>query len=173
MQKEFRLEEQLPIIHSMGNLIFDPVWAINYHVSGSCELLHVISGTVTLSMKNKKIKALPGNTLLIPFNTRHRDEFDFAEDLKVFMIQFRWKNETDLFSFVSSRALINLSEPKKESLSEMIHSLRNTFSENSTKQNDFLMRVQLCGILIKIICLVTEQKQNSKKVTVQCLKVNL
>ncbi len=159
MGKTLKLEDQLPVIHSMGNLIFDPIWAMNDHVSGNCELLHIISGSVTLVMNRQKTKAVAGDTLLIPCKARHRDEFDFAEGLKVFMIQFRWTCEKDFFSRISCKSLIGLPKTKKESIAALIQQFRCDFTEQNGR-HEFPMRLQLSEILMKTLCL---SEQNRKK----------
>ena len=158
MKKYINLEDQLPVIHSMGNLIFDPMWSINRHTSGNCELLHIISGSVALVMNRRKTRAVAGDTMLIPSETVHRDEFDFDEGLKVFMIWFHWPCEKDFFSRLSCGSLIKLSIPKKQSIAKLIQQFRFDFSGGKHKQ-DFVMRVQLSEILMKILVLSEQDKK--------------
>ena len=157
-----KLEDQLPVIHSMGNLIFDPVWSMNNHVSGHCELLHIISGSVSLVMNRQKMKAVNGDTLLVPSKTLHRDEFDFDEGLKVFMIQFQWACEKDFFSRLSCSTLIKLSKPKKESIAKLIQQFRCDFSEG-TQSQDFVMRIQLSEILMRILALSEQWRKRGNR----------
>jgi len=155
-----KLDDQLPVIYSMGNLIFDPVWAMDDHVSGNCELLHIISGAVTLVMNRQKTRAVAGDTLLISCNTRHRDEFDFAEGLKVFMVQFRWTCENDFFSRISCKSLIGLPKTKKDSIAALIQQFRCDFSEQNDHR-DFQMRLQLSEILMRILCLSEQDRKKT------------
>ena len=153
-----KLEDHLPSIHSMGNLIFDPVWSINKHVSTNCELLHIISGSVSLVINRRRIKASAGDTLLIPSRTLHRDEFDFDEGLKVFMIQFQWSCEKDFFSRLSCSSLIRLSKPRKESIANLIQQFRSDFTEVD-KRHDFILRIRLSEIFMRILALSEKEKK--------------
>ncbi len=164
MGKSMKLEDQLPVIHSMGNLIFDPVWSMNNHVSSNCELLHIISGSISLIMNRRKTRAFAGDTILVPSNTLHRDEFDFDEGLKVFMIQFQWACEKDFFSRLSCKSLTGLSIPKKESISMLIQQFRREFSGDDNRQ-DFIVRVQLSEILMRILSLSEKGRRKDARLT--------
>lgn len=157
MEKSMKLEDHLPVIHSMGNLIFDPVWSVNNHVSGNCELLHIISGSVSLVMNRRKTRAAAGDTLLVPSKTLHRDEFDFDEGLKVFMVQFQWACEKDFFSLMSCSSLIRLSKPKKESIANLIQQFRCDFTGGSSR-HDFILRIRLSEILMRMLVLSENEK---------------
>jgi AraC-like DNA-binding protein len=154
MKTAMKLDRQLPVIHSMGNLIFDPVWALNKHKSGDCELLHIISGSVDIVFERKRISAGEGGTILIPSKTMHRDEFDFGRGLKVFMIHFSWVCEEDYFSRIMRKPLTELSKPKKESIAKLIQQFRCVF----TGGHDLIMRAHLCEILMRILAVVEQEK---------------
>jgi AraC-like DNA-binding protein len=160
MEKSMKLEDQLPVIHSMGNLIFDPVWSVNNHMSRNCELLHIISGSVSLVMNRRKIKASAGDTLLVPSKTLHRDEFDFGEGLKVFMIQFHWSCEKDFFSRLSCSSLMKLSKPKKESIANLIQQFRGDFTGGNSL-HDFVLRIRLSEILMRMLVLSEKEKNRT------------
>ncbi len=140
----------------MGNLIFDPVWALNKHKSGNCELLHVISGSVDVVFERKRIKAGEGDTILIPPKTMHRDEFDFAKGLKVFMIHFSWACEEDYFSRIMRKPLTGLSKTSKESIAKLIQQFRCGFT--SGNGHGLIMRAHLCEILMRILAIVEQRK---------------
>ncbi|HPN85122.1 MAG TPA: AraC family transcriptional regulator [Victivallales bacterium] len=144
------IEDNLPIIHYMGDLIFDPIWSKNDHKSRRCELLHVISGSDHLVMSRKRILALPGDTLLIPSNTVHRDDFDFRNELKIFMVLFTWNLEKDFFRHVNCVLLTKLSFADKEFLSSLIQKFKNDFSSCDSGK-DFKMRIRFLEILIRIL----------------------
>ncbi len=84
----------LPDIRSLGPMVMDPVWAQRRHASaGSCELIHILRGRVRVELRRGLIRGGPGDTLLIPSNTLHRDEFDAVQGLHVFMVFFAWAGE--------------------------------------------------------------------------------
>ena len=96
----FKRFYQLPEIKSIGNMILDPVWARKMHKSGSNELMHVIRGNVVLRVGNSRLKARPGDTLLVPVGSMHRDEFDLSTGLEVFYVFFDWPPSKDYFRLV-------------------------------------------------------------------------
>ena len=155
------IEKFLPEIRSIGNLIFDPIWSEKNHQSGSCELIHIIAGHVNVIMNRQRISAGPGDTIIIPSKTMHRDDFDITPGLEVFMINFSWKYEEDLFSRVSCSALPRMPEPQKESLATLIQRFRHEFTSASAGSN-VVARIHLAEILMRLMA-ATPDKKNKKK----------
>ena len=102
---------QLPEVKSIGNMILDPVWARKMHRSGSNELMHVIRGDVSVKMGKSRLEAGPGDTLLVPTGTLHRDEFDLSIGLEVFYIHFSWLPSTEYFQIVPPKAVTRFCAP--------------------------------------------------------------
>lgn len=96
----FKHLHRLPEIKSIGNKILDPVWARKMHKSGSNELMHVIRGNVEVNLGKSRLKAGPGDTLLVPVGTIHRDEFDLSTGLEVFYVFFDWPPSKYYFRLV-------------------------------------------------------------------------
>ena len=155
------IEEILPEICSMGNLIFDPVWSEKNHQSGSCELIHIISGHVNVIMNRQRISAGPGDTVIIPSKTMHRDDFDISSGLEVFMVHFSWKYEKDLFARVSCASLPKMPEPQKESLAKLIQHFRHEFISGAAS-GGIVARLHLSEILMRIMS-ANPEKKNKKK----------
>ena len=155
------IEEILPEIRSMGNLIFDPIWSEKNHQSGSCELIHIISGHVNVIMNRQRISAGPGDTVVIPSKTMHRDDFDIGSGLEVFMINFSWKYEKDLFSHVSCASLPRMPEPQKEALANLIQHFRHEFI-SSSEGSSVIARLHLAEILMKLMAANPERKNKRK-----------
>lgn len=85
---------QLPEIHSMGVAAYDPVWASRTHATRDrMELLYVRRGRLTLVLPRRRLEAGPGDVLVVPSDTPHRDEFDLGLGLEVFLVHFRWAGE--------------------------------------------------------------------------------
>ena len=144
------IDGQLPKIHSMGNLIFDPIWAEREHMSGGCELIHVISGDVTVVMRRKRVAAKPGDTIIVPSQTIHRDDFPMGTKLEVFMVHFRWPWEKEFFSMVPVASLPGLPTPAKDTVSRLVHNLRLEFTAGAPR-DDLLTRVRLAEVLLKLL----------------------
>ena len=155
---KFSLEESLPAIHSAGNLIFDPVWSEKKHISGFCELIHIISGRVNVIMNRQRISAKSGDTVIIPSKTPHRDDFDISTGLEVFMINFSWSCEEDYFSRFSCSSLPKMSEPLKESIANLVQHFRHEFI-NRDSHHTFIARVHMAEILMKILASLAEKKK--------------
>jgi len=102
---------RLPEIKSVGKMIFDPVWARRMHKSDANEFLYVIRGNVNLRIGKSLIKACPGDTLLVPVGSMHRDDFDLLVGLEVFLVFFYWTAARDYFRLVSFRDVPRLCVP--------------------------------------------------------------
>lgn len=103
--------QQLPDIKLIGKMILDPVWAREMHRSTSNELMHVIRGNVAVRLGKNRLEGKPGDTLLIPVGTMHRDEFDLSIGLEVFYIFFDWLPCQDYFQIVSLKDVARLCAP--------------------------------------------------------------
>ena len=98
---------ELPEILSMGTMIFDPIWGEKDHVTHSTELLHVVKGNVTLVTGRRRVSAGPGDVLIVPPETPHRDAFDTETGLEVFMVFFRWRKIQSAPLMTESATLAN------------------------------------------------------------------
>jgi len=115
---------ELPEILSMGTMIFDPIWGEKDHVTHSTELLHVVKGNVTLVTGRRRVSAGPGDVLIVPPETPHRDAFDTETGLEVFMVFFRWPATKRYFSMVDNRRLVTMPESEKRDLVRVLERLR-------------------------------------------------
>ncbi|MBO5761219.1 MAG: AraC family transcriptional regulator [Lentisphaeria bacterium] len=84
----------VPSIRYMAGIVYDSTWAEKFHKSGNHEFLHVLSGKIRLIFqeegRRREYFASPGESLIVPAGTLHRDDFDFKEDLKVLYVNFSW-----------------------------------------------------------------------------------
>ena len=101
---------RLPEIASIGDMEFDPCWALRAHCNDNIELLHVISGNLELFWEESGecFAAKAGQTLLNPPEIMHRDKFDFDSGLQVLMIHFKWEHFTEFFKTVNNSNMNNL-----------------------------------------------------------------
>jgi len=142
---------QLPRVRSMGSMIFDPIWSQKRHTSrGFCELIHIINGTVQLELPRGRLTGRPGDTLLIPSNTLHRDNFDTVSGLKVFMVQFSWAAESDYFSMVKPLALPIASTRGAEDMARLFDRLRAGL-DFGTEADHLIVCSQVHSILLMIL----------------------
>ena len=109
--KELDVFNRLPEIRSIGKMIFDPVWARKAHKSSVNEFLHVIRGNVTLHIGRSLVRAAPGDTLLVPSGSMHRDDFDLSVGLEVFLVFFVWPPSREYFRIVPFKNVPELCRP--------------------------------------------------------------
>lgn len=142
---------QLPHVHSMGSMIFDPIWSQKRHASrGSCELIHIINGNVQIELPRGRLTGRPGDTLLVPSNTLHRDNFDTVSGLKVFMVFFAWAAEPDYFTLVKPTALPIASTRVAEDMARLFDRLRAGL-DFGTEADHLLVCSQVHSILLMIL----------------------
>lgn len=80
----------LPKLHSFGVRLFDLFWRTHYHANASWEFHFIRHGHLSLECNARTYVAGPGDVVLIPAQTRHRDKFDPRQDFEVFMASFTW-----------------------------------------------------------------------------------
>lgn len=142
---------QLPYVHSMGSMIFDPIWSQKRHTSrGACELIHIINGTVQIELPRGRLTGRPGDTLLVPSDTLHRDNFDTVSGLKVFMVFFTWAAEPDYFTLVKPTALPIASTRVAGDMARLFDRLRAGL-DFGTDADRLLVRSQVHSILLMIL----------------------
>ena len=150
---------QLPLVHSMGVLLFDPIWMEKKHDTHCCELIHVIRGQVEVVLPRQRIAAKPGDTLLIPTHIPHRDCFDISTGLEVFMVFFSWAGEKDFFSLVSYADLPALPEALKETVGRQVLRLRRDFTRGIGSA-ELLARVTVLEILLQLLADALRQRRH-------------
>lgn len=114
----------LPDVRVMGKTLFDPIWARRTHASPACELHYVVRGQVTVTLGRQRLHAGPGDVLLIPSGAPHRDVFDVAQGLEVFMVFFSWAAERAYFARVRPHLTLALSPVARREIARMFARLQ-------------------------------------------------
>jgi AraC-like DNA-binding protein len=140
----------LPHVVSMGPMLFDPIWAEQTHASGCCELLQVIHGTLQLELGGRRFAGQPGDLLLVPQDTPHRDRFELGEGLQVFMVMFTWEGAADYFSRVTNDQLLGLPRRRKAEIVRELERLRYD-ALGEVGADRLLARARLAAILLHIL----------------------
>lgn len=109
----------LPEIDSIGVSVWDPIHAQREHVGPCWEVVHIIRGVVKLRMHGESFRGTPGDTLLIPAQTLHCDEFPLGTAFEVLHIMFTWKDAPVLFQHQVNRDLLCLPPTDKQSVREL------------------------------------------------------
>lgn len=140
----------LPDVKNIGLMHFDPIWAINEHSNNHCELLHIVAGDMELVTPTFRIPATTGDTLLIPANMPHRDEFEPDRNLKIFYVSFEWSQEVEYFKCLSATDVLRLSIQQKAEIKLLFDRLRGDIS-GSTAEDRLMARVRVLTILLLIM----------------------
>lgn len=152
----------LPIIHSMGTAIFDAIWARQAHPSSNNELIHVVQGHVNVRLKGAVLRADPGDTILIPGNTIHRDDFDLAQGLETYIVHFHWQAETDYFRAVTVKQFCKYCSRHHVEIQPWIEKLRMSHRHH-TSVNIWLAQAYLLLLLGTVYQGVTAARQESER----------
>ncbi|MBU4200671.1 MAG: AraC family transcriptional regulator [Verrucomicrobia bacterium] len=157
---EQRFARELPVIDSMGRLIFDPIFAQASHMTPRCEMFHIIKGRVKLVLGGKSVEAAAGDTLLIPTECMHRDEFELERGLEVFMVFFSWKAEKDYFSLVTNALLQRIPPAVKVEVGRMFDRLCMDRSGDD-ETHRLLVRSRVLTILLFLLqeCIRVRQRR--------------
>lgn len=143
------LRAPLPDVVSLGTMIMDPVWAQTLHRNKSCELIHIIRGSLTLRTPRVSIRSEAGDVLLVPSGTLHRDDFSRHSGLEIFMAFFLWKPEAVYFKAVDFRKLPTMPVHDKMEIAQVIGQIKSDMA--SGKESDrHLIRARLLTILLQI-----------------------
>ena len=100
--------QKIPEINNFRIIEYDNVYSSHTHHSNAHELLYVLDGRMTLHLgSNLQYRAVPGDFLIIPARTPHRDEFAVLKGLRIQLIIFSWDAE-EYFRQVTCRSLFEL-----------------------------------------------------------------
>ena len=80
----------LPTLLRVETVAVGDVWGERFHTTPSHELIHVLQGTAQIQYRNRAIPVGPGDTLIIPQGTQHRDVRSQGEQYRVLYTFFRW-----------------------------------------------------------------------------------
>ncbi len=110
----------LPLIRQMRRLWFAPISAEKEHggLGHAHELLHIIHGEDHVLTSRRTFKLKPGDTILI--HAPHRDKFELARGLEVFMIIFEWPEGQAVLDVISPHAYQARSACAKNRIAESI-----------------------------------------------------
>ena len=124
---------------------YDNVYASHTHFSSVHELLYVLDGRMTLHLgENLEYRAGPGDLLIIPAGTPHRDEFAVLKGLRIHLIIFKWDAD-EYFKYVNCRTLFNLPSDVRSEARRRLEFIRAHW--NSGAEGVFSASLQLYSIL--------------------------
>ena len=145
-QTEERFPETIPELVSFRALEYDTVYSRKEHSPGHHELLYVLDGRMTLHLGEKLIfHAGPGDFLLVPAGTPHRDEFAPLKGLRILLIHFDWE-EKEYFRRVHNLALAKLSPETRDEARRRLDFLRDRRRDTELRRRN--ASFELHGILM-------------------------
>lgn len=140
---------QLPEIHSLGLMTFDPIFSEKMHIDHRCEMLRVNRGNLKLYFEDRLFKASAGDILFVPAGVTHRDEFDMDEGLEIFYCAFNWQDAEQFFKLVDNERLLQISENTVNRLNTMFDLFRSDKGKG-TDIDRTISAVRLLEILMTI-----------------------
>lgn len=149
---------QLPVVHALGRMLFDPCWAERFHIDEHAELLHVQRGEIHLETRDTRITASPGEVLILPAGIEHRDVFDTEEGLEAFLVQFNWPGFQELSAFLKGSWRPELSQYGRQEIAGMLGTLERDLA-GSAPPDQLLVRSRLLTVLL---CLLRDLRHHGQ-----------
>ena len=135
-----------PEISSFRVIEFENRYSQLEHADQTHELLYILDGRMTLHLSgNLKFQAVPGDLLIIPACTRHRDEFAPLKGLRILLVQFQW-NAPEFFAKIDNRSLLALSYSVRTEVRRRLEFMRDQWINNP--EGLLNAAIQMHGILV-------------------------
>ncbi len=152
---------ELPQLRSFGVRLFDLFWRTHYHVNSDWEFHFIRHGHLTLEFQQGSFSAGPGDIVLIPRDTLHRDKFDPGQDFEVFMASFSWPGAEEEFQkSLPSPVLHGLSEDQRCRFRQYCDALY-LDSPRESAFDQLLSRTIFHTVLLSILKAVCENQGNA------------
>ncbi|MFA6929416.1 MAG: AraC family transcriptional regulator [Lentisphaeria bacterium] len=151
---------ELPQLHSFGVRLFDLFWRTHYHVNQEWEFHFIRHGMLTLECHEQTFAAGPGDIVLIPPQTRHRDKFDPRQNFEVFMASFSWLGaENCLLEHLSGPTLHDLSGDQRCRIRQYCDALY-LDTHRDSEFDQLLSRSIFHSLLLSILKVLAENRGN-------------
>ena len=105
---------------------------------------------VSVKLGKNRIEAGPGDTVLLPIGTMHRDEFDLSVGLEVFYVFFNWRPSKDYFRIVPLKGVTRFSAPVSAEIGKLCDRMQISL-EAGTKTDQLLIASYTHNILLLIL----------------------
>lgn len=147
---------ELPQVHCIGLMQFDPMWAMRMHTNQSAEILYMVKGSMNLVLENTSYKASVGDILVVPPRTPHRDHFDTETGVEIFYCSFSWSLCRTYLQTVTNDRLAQLSESCRKSTADMFRQISTDLAGGS--DTDLLVtRSRILTLLLTVLRDVSSQ----------------
>ena len=138
-----KIEKIVVLLNSM-------FWRENLHTNTKHELLHVLSGHMTIECADgRKFPLQIGDILLIPANWEHRDIFNLDSELKLQLILFSLENSEEFFAAVRPEKLKGISAETRNEIKYLLSHIRNDLNTSTT---DMLVNDCRLNTILQLIC---------------------
>jgi YesN/AraC family two-component response regulator len=139
--------KELPVVKSIGSIIFLPAWTVKFHSDHNHEMLHVIKGEMELTYEDgSKYLAGAGDTLLNPAETMHKDVFKSSDELEVFFILFSWEHGDCFFSKVKNESIKEIATETHSEIKRIFDIMR--YDTGFSKMDRVIANSRLMNILL-------------------------
>lgn len=152
----------LPVVRWVSqSLMMDPICAQKTATSKHMELIHVVAGSMELITEAGCFPAGPGDTLLVPSQTPHRDQFDPDVGLRAFFISFSWESESAYLELVSNPMLAQLPPHSRARIARAVEQMR-TDLPDCKAIDEWIMRTRLTVTLLTLFREVERNKERNE-----------
>ena len=136
----------LPTLLRVEAIAVGDVWGERFHTTPSHELIHVLQGSAQIHYRKRAITVGPGDTLIIPQGTPHRDVRSQGEHYRVLYTFFRWPEGKDVIEQLDPARLNSITAGARSHLQMLLKQLEGEYLGESDGATE---RMQL--ILLEVI----------------------
>ena len=117
----------LPTLLRLEAIAVGDVWGERFHTTPSHELIHVLQGSAQIQYRKRAITVGPGDTLIIPQGTPHRDVRAQGEQYRVLYTFFRWPAGRQIIAQLEPSRLIGISAAARTHLQMLLKQLEGEY----------------------------------------------
>lgn len=117
----------LPELTRVDKIALTAQWADSFHSSMTNEIVHVLDGQARIELPRRSVEVGPGDTFIIPQDTKHRDVFPRGDEYSAIYVFFRWDSGLPLVRGMDPRRLCQAPAGVKSHLHRMIRELESEY----------------------------------------------
>jgi AraC-like DNA-binding protein len=142
-----RALSSLPELVRVDRIALTDRWSDSFHSSITNELVHVLGGRARIELPRRPFSVGPGDTFIVPCDTKHRDVFPRGDTYSALYVFFRWDSGRQLLGRMDPRMLCDAPAGIKSHLHWMIRQLESEYLGDAP-QAPQRMQMSLLEILL-------------------------
>ena len=137
-------------IHNMVVLLNSTLWSENVHHDVNHEILHVLSGHLTIECEDgRRFPVEPGETLIIPEYLDHRDVYQPNTDLKLQLIHFELDQQDEFFKICPFENTTHIDEATRNEINWILSQIRNDLTSD---EQDMAVNECRLNTILQLFC---------------------